>query len=965
MTLASLLCLSVLTAPPQGDLRLPPPTPKTAAAAAPRPLSEIERFRRDLMEMQGSQPKVESKLQEMSTTYPAIEALILEVARSARANEMENLMVVAKRFGKVPAADGGKSHVPDELLFQLLARPLGDATRSTVATMALLKGDQAKVALQQCIRGRIAAVRRYATELLAPMLTPEDLDFALQLSSEQTLDLQLRGIDLLAAIPHERGPQRLVELLSKEPALAGAACAALIALGERAVPYLQRLCAEPRIDRAYEYCAFALAQIQQTSTATVLPASVASVLLPRLKDPEPLTRSLAALALADLAYRSEPTGTGSPDAVVFPDAQIVEALIDLVAPIQFVPNLDMLRHSAEERLVRATGRVGVGRESLPWREWWKEQKVGFLGVRARLAVDRSSAQNAVVVLRHEQRFVRVLAEGLADAAPQNGAVEIVLTAEQMFDLVQALEAGGFGDTEAMRVQSALPIVRSLQLQLPSGRTQVAMPATPHPRFDALVQLVQDRVDSELWQLYRDPKAEPDRAAFWRAERRWLDAHPDALERDRRLLERVVQHWPSLPQPLRARAIEQFLSRSDRKQLLREEDGERILAALEPVAELSEMDLRLLELAAGVRGDRIWPRCIVLAARAGDGRTAVRSVFAVMGPDAVLTALSDANPVVRRAAIEEVVVGRDQRAAPRIIELLADAEPEVRRAAALASGQMQIEAAAPRLIATIVAEDTPPAMRRDCLRALGRVGGDQAFSVLQRALAAPGQDDKEAALRGLGELRDPRSAQLLAELVVLSHGKDLGTLARYYLQRQGGVLAVPALRQQLLTVQDEAIRQELVLLLGNYQDPGAVPDLMDLLRVPRRAGEAEALLVMATGVDLAKSTDRIGDIEAWWRKNKASPQWQWLLDGLHAAEVATLLKAEQFAPGAGLAPVPELARLLAEAREPRFQVLAAAVLRSVTGQDFGVVTPQTPQAEREGIAARYRLLVENARAAQGR
>ncbi|MEO6595107.1 MAG: HEAT repeat domain-containing protein, partial [Planctomycetota bacterium] len=799
---ASLLCLSVLCPLPQGGIKLPPPTAKPGAAAAQRPLSEIERFKRDVAEMQGSQPKVEAKLQEMSTTYPAIEALILEVARSARANEMQSLMVVANRFGKAPAADGGKSRVPDELLFQLLARPLGEATRVTVETMAFLKGPDAKRALQDCIRGRIAAVRHHASALLAPMLTAEDLDFALELSSEQALDLQLRGVDLLAAVPHERATARLIELLSKDPALAGSACMALIGLGAKAVPHLQRLCAEPRIDRGYEYCAFALAQIEQAGGGIVLPVATANALLPRLQDAELLSRSLAAIASADLAYRSDPvaeksrstgtsgtgtsgtgtsgtgtSGTGTSGsagntattaAIQFPDAQIVEALIDVVVPVQFVPNLDMLRRPAEERLVRATGRVGVGRDSLPWREWWKDQKNGFLGVRARLAVDADLAQHAIVVMRNEQHLTRVLAEGLADVPPQSGALEVVVTSQQMLELVQALQAGGFGDADAMRMQSALPAVRSLQLQLSGGRAQVAMPATPHPRFDALVQLVQGRVNAELWQLYRNAKDEPDRAAFWRAERRWLDAHPDATERDRRLMDRVVQNWPGLSTSLRARALEQFLSRSDRRQLLSEGQGERILAVLDGVPELGELDLRLLELAAGVPGDRIWPRCIALAARAGVSRATVRALFAVLGPDAVVTALQDTNPVVRRAAIEEVVVVRDQRAAPRLVELLADADADVRQAAALACGQLQVDAASKPLIAAIVADDTGPVLRRECLRALGRVGGDQAFSVLQRALAAPAQEDKEAALRGLGELRDPRSSALLAELVVIGH-----------------------------------------------------------------------------------------------------------------------------------------------------------------------------------------------------
>ena len=107
------------------------------------------------------------------------------------------------------------------------------------------------------------------------------------------------------------------------------------------------------------------------------------------------------------------------------------------------------------------------------------------------------------------------------------------------------------------------------------------------------------------------------------------------------------------------------------------------------------------------------------------------------------------------------------------------------------------------------------------------------------------------------------------------------------------------------------------------------------------------------------------IEAWFREHRNEPQRQWLLDGLRSVEEATTLRAEQFAAAAGLCAVPELTRLLIESRTPRLRVLCAAVLRTLTNEDFGIVSPETPADVREGIAARYRLLVETARAAQGR
>jgi hypothetical protein len=666
------------------------------------------------------------------------------------------------------------------------------------------------------------------------------------------------------------------------------------------------------------------------------------------------------VALADLTFHSDVTSD-----VVFRDVDVADALVDLVDGKTFVPNLELLRRPAEQRLVRMTGRVTSG-EGLSWRDWWKGQREGFSGIRRQVAVTAQNSTQVVVTLRVERSVVRLIAEGLADVPPMEGAQEVLLTAQQALELSNALVAGGFTDHESMRVASGLPLVRSLQVQVGGARAQVAMSAAEHHAFDALQALVQKEIDRESWQLYRHPTNEPDRAAFWRAERRWLEANPDPVERGRRFAGRAIANWSVLTPPLRARALEYLFARSDRKQLLVEADGDHLLAIVRSAPELGETELRLLELAAAVPGDRVWRECVDHAARAdGGGRQAVRAVFAVLGPDAVLAALTDERPVVRRVAIDEVALVRDLRAAERLVALLDDQDVEVRRTAVHACGQLQIAAARTPVIKSIAADDTPPVVRRECLRALGRIGGDQAFAVLERALAAPVAEDKEAALRGIGELRDPRAAHLLAELAVAGHGKDLGTLARFYLQRFGGLMAVPALRHQVQIVTNPVIKTQLVLLLGGYQDPASVEDLIDLLREKQYAAEAAALLAGTTGLDLQGQTDRVGAIEPWWRRNKALPQWQWLLDGLLRTDVATQLRPEHFAPSAGLQAVPELARLMVECKQPWLCVLSSAVLRTVTNQDFGVVTIQTPADVREGIAARYRMLVEQQKAAQGK
>ncbi|MFM1873565.1 MAG: hypothetical protein RL398_2987, partial [Planctomycetota bacterium] len=632
-----------------GELGLPPAVPGQGPAAQEqvRPLSELQRFRRDLTEMQGVAPKVEAKLQEMGLGYASLEPLILEVARSARTAEMQNLMVVARRFGT--------PKVGDELLFQLLARPLGDATRSVVEVMTVLKGGEAKGALAACIRGRIAAARKAAVDVYVTMVDGSDLEFALELAGDQKLDLQLRGVDLLAAVGSEAAQARLVRLLSKDPALAAYSCAALIRLGERALPTLQAICAEPPIDRSWAYAAFAAAEIGHARGAVTVDAAWLPRLTRQLRDPDPLTACLTAVPLADLAYR------GASD-VVFPDRQIVETLLDVVEPRRFVPNLDMLRLPSEQRLLRLTGRIVAASEKLQWRDWWQTQPVDFVGLRATVAVPAEAEGRAVLTLRREAKSVRLLGEDLADLPALPDHAEVLLTKQQMRELTDVLTDLGYGDPARMRDTSGLPTSRSLQLQVDGARAQVAVSAAEHAAFDAMATRVLRTFDEQLWQLFRHPENEPDRAAFWRAERRWRDENQDDLARERRFVKRMIAAWPSVPAGLRARGIAHVFAYPQRRALLDEVDGEAILAQLREVKEFGELELRYLELAAATPGDKVWRDCVDFAARLGGDQQPVRAVFSVLGPDAVLAALTDPRPEVRRVAIDEATASRDQRAA---------------------------------------------------------------------------------------------------------------------------------------------------------------------------------------------------------------------------------------------------------------------------------------------------------------
>lgn len=941
------LLAAAALAPQNPSLRLPDPPPKPGTAVAvQRPLSEVERFNRHVSRLRASPVEVERTLQAIAQEFPDVEALILQRLGVALPHELLDLMIAARRFSS--------PRIADELQFQLLARPVGDATRDLLETLFALKGQNGPDAMRECVRGRIAGVRRTATEILARVARPEDLDFALQLVDDQLLDLRLSGVELLAALREPRAKQRLVQLLAKEPTLAGAACAALLRDVEGARAELEAVLAQPPIDRSFHYAAFVLAATDRDGTQ-LPPAAAVPSLQNALGSPDTLARSLAAVALGEMCYH------GAADAA--DDATVVAALLDVVAAERFVPNFELLRRPAEHALHRLTGRTGT--EAVGWRAWWADASRNFAGLRSRLSIEGDRAASAVLSLRDDRRHVRILGEAMADLPPVQGALEYVFEAPRLVELVSAMQMAGFMKPGAIEVPSGLALARSIELSVGDGRTQVAAPLQAVPAFEALVAIVDRATEPELWQLLRHPIDEPERGAFWRSEKRLRAAQNDPRENDRRSLQRAIRAW-SVAAPVQRRMLLAWMLTLPRGGAwIREEDGRALIALVAAAPQFGDDEMVLLELAAGAPGDTVWRECVDQAARAGTRtRVAVDRVFAVLGADRLLQALGDERAEVRRAAIDQVVAVRDLRAQEQLVRMFDDPEPGVRRAAVFACGQLKLAVARAPLVQRIADQDTDPALRRDAMAALGRIGGEGVFSVLQRALASPVQADRDAALRGLGELRDERAADQLASIFTASLGQPSAELARVYLTRMGTHLAVPALRKQLET-QNTEVRAEVVLMLGACQDPQVVPDLVDLLQRRRDTLLVSGMLAGTTGLDLDSVADPVFAVDEWWRAHRLEPQWRWLLQALERDKVKHSLEEAQFAPSAGLVALPELARIMVEAEHGRLRVLASAVLRAQAGEDLGTLTPSTPIEVRQNIAAKYRELYESARAAQGR
>ena len=145
-----------------------------------------------------------------------------------------------------------------------------------------------------------------------------------------------------------------------------------------------------------------------------------------------------------------------------------------------------------------------------------------------------------------------------------------------------------------------------------------------------------------------------------------------------------------------------------------------------------------------------------------------------------------------------------------------------------------------------------------------------------------------------------------------------------------------------------------MLLADFQDPTVVPDLIAMLANKSNRARVAMRLSSITGLELTEVNGREAFIKAWWRTHQNLPQALWFMESLKRYAVETTLTVEQLAPHAGHEAVPELTRIMLGTDKPHLRVLAAALLRTTTEREFGLISMQTRLPQLQAIADRYRF-----------
>ncbi|MEE9126551.1 MAG: HEAT repeat domain-containing protein [Planctomycetota bacterium] len=933
------------------ELPLPRPQPRQAQDTSPK-RNDINAFHRDVFKLRRSRhapnKDVELILRQLREDYDKPNSLALSLAGRVDADQLHGVMRVLRRYGdKRDSA---------ELQFLLLTRSMGKATAITARTMTDLDPERAKANLIHLLQAKFAPVRKTASELLRERVDNSDLATLLQLSYAKKSDVRRKVIRLLGCINEPRSRKRLLQIMVRNASLAGEACMALVKHGPAAVPDLQAIVSTVATNWGFGYAALALARLEDaTGKHFVLPAMVPH-LKSELSGRNPFLRTTAAIALVSLARRSAIEQKQELD-----DRSIVDGLLLVVAPIEFVTDLSLLQGLATSKLIEFSGEDFRGRTGA-WRSWWSSSREFFVGMRQRIDVTEENAAFAHLTWSGPSGKVMFRGERVPASETGDALNEYILAPSEVISLCAKLEQLGFMTSRRSVAESK--VERMIDLRVAGARIRLRLPSTEQPFVTEMWKVVLKTAHAQRWQRYRDPSVHPDITPFWRVERKWMLANPDKL--DLRLKEKILARLPHLEGAARKRAISDLTSIPDLKKLITEEDG---VALLKYVAKAEKIDgdtFEMIEVALLAPGDTIWRRALgVLERRMTQSTDAyVVRMFALLGSDKVLLALQHPSVSVRVAAMHEVAKSRDLRAVPTLLAKLNSRQLQEQRTAIYALGVLRaVEARKPLLAMESRAH---AAMRREVWVALGRIGGLTVVDVLIEAVRRPDRKDRIAGLNAMGEMKNARIADFLARRFA-SQGTVLDEFGRrtlLSLRNQGAVIARAQLRKYVQRATG-AVRTRLVLLLGEFHDPNVVGDLIELLGNQRHRLEATIALSEITGVDLTGFNDRQQAMRAWYRTHKAQPRQMWFLEALRNSKVSTTLNLRHLTLRQGIESVPELARLLKAVEQPYLRMMVLSMLQDVTRVEFGRLSRVSSKAAVEAVADRYLYHAEAVKAAQAK
>lgn len=759
-----------------------------------------------------------------------------------------------------------------KILFEALqGNPAQEAVAPCVRALFALDPLGAPERALRLLDHKLYVVRAAAAGEISGKLRPEHAAEALRLSRSKREDTKVRALGLLGSFSSDECLERLLDALS-DP-FPEAAAAASVSLARSVHPQAQEkidaLIAQGYLDRAWSYSclAQALKLGAHSGPVAIDPAGKKVELLQSaLASKEAFVAGAAAVLLAQVGFHApEGEETG------YLDREVPEALVRAVASPAYYRDFNSLLPHAIRQLQILSGE-NVSRRSGEWPAWWLANRDGFRAMR--WSSRQAFAEGGAFVLEWVRPGESPERIRFTAVEPEKGdglEEEYWLDREQAGRVLSALRDGGArADALAAEQGQDRPV-----FFYTLGKTRCALSwarresgPDSEQAFRALLQELRER---NLWQLFADLAAYPDRAEFLRAEQKWWAEESKPELRALRLKGTILRALPQAPAKTKFLGLSLLQAQPELAAVLAKDDLPSFLAIAISKEDRLDVRSKAIALAAALGDAKSSAKLLedLAAQDSPDARALLRKLFAALGAGAARRGLDHPRSSVRASAAEAFAAFRVPGSAEPILRLLEDSDFAVRRSAMYALG---ILGAVETLSAVIAAgeafvpqEDGSRGeyadLRAEACIAAGRIGGEGAFPFLSRALADREPAVRSAAVQGLAEMPSGAGASLLAEIAFRDGEPDSAALAREHLLASPQESALSSLRKRLSSDRPE-IRRQATLFLAELCDHSAAMPLAAILReAPQDAAALEAGSIL-TMRDLAAEKEAVALLEAF-------------------------------------------------------------------------------------------------------
>lgn len=785
------------------------------------------------------------------------------------------------------------------------------------------------------LEGKNSDARYRAVDLVAKMDSTNAREVLFQHLSDPRSKVAARAIDALARAPQ---PEVQIELLTR-------------AFGDR------------WILRPNAYAILALIEREDARLESILGPGHQPVLLDGLNSSDPFISGTCAAALAGIGFRS-----GRLDETSWLDRRVPNTLVAISIGQIFFEDRDALVPPAVRRLQLITGQT-FGQSGPAWAEWWLANEADFRASRAVISL----AEND-----HQRLRVDTVDRGTGDRFTLLGPVwldrEIPITWGEPIHLVESEAKSmlelmrGLGMFTADRMPgargSSSSQARVLEVRIgDQAKNFTFAPGSEPDWFRELSVGLQAQRDRHRWQRFAGPEAGARRNLIL-SDGPFFAETTDPVAWNRHLADLVMTWMKQAPNADRGLGVTELERLFAEDQVANAADVPLLLERLSEERFFTDRCQRLvglIRIAGGIHVDADGqvsdPTQLALA---DDLIDRLFEQFEVDAAAPMLDLLQLQGVArVRAAAVDERALLRGLAATliakapqPEDIQLLAglveDPRIEVRVATLRAIGENRLQKLSRPVLIAAGQLELNPIVRKEGLWAAGRMGGRDAKEVLLNTLPEPSY--QLAAVRGLVELRDPTTTEVLISLLRSSRDPDVTDAARQAIENIG-----PGAHDALMAALNSpspATRREASILLSRQGEPKAAGAMLRALTEDPSDVRLQNELVVLTCFDPRSEVDPLEAWWAWWDSVHRDDSLSWFRA---ACEANGLISppAELFVQGSRQ---PDVIRFLLAALKkddvPYLMERARRELERMTGQDLGKL-PGSPRSR----AAWHETLVE--------